>query len=62
VEAVEDPRRDRFVLAVQWHPELGWKEDQLSQSIFKSFVAEAAKGIDEKARIDAIPNLAAAGS
>jgi putative glutamine amidotransferase len=62
IEAAEDPRPDRFVVAVQWHPELGWKEDHLSQSIFKSFIAEAAKRIDEKARIDAIPNLAAAGS
>jgi putative glutamine amidotransferase len=62
VEAVEDPRHNRFVVAVQWHPELGWKEDQLSQSIFKSFIAEAKKRIDEKARIDAIPNLAVAGS
>ena len=25
VEALEDPRADRFVVAVQWHPELGWK-------------------------------------
>jgi len=57
IEAVEDPRRDRFVVAVQWHPELGWKEDQLSQSIFKSFVAEAEKHIDET-----IPSLASAGS
>src|SRR5574341_1018572 len=27
VEAAEDPRRDRFVLGVQWHPELGWQHD-----------------------------------
>ena len=25
IEAVEDPRTDRFVLGVQWHPELGWR-------------------------------------
>lgn len=42
VEALEDPRPDRFVMAVQWHPELGWKADTLSQQLFKSFVAEAA--------------------
>ncbi len=39
VEAVEDPRADRFVLAVQWHPELGWQEDRLSQSLFNRFIA-----------------------
>jgi putative glutamine amidotransferase len=56
IEAVEDTRRDRFVVAVQWHPELGWKEDQLSQRIFRCFVAEAQKRID-----DAMPNLASVG-
>ena len=43
VEAVEDPREDRFVVAVQWHPELGWREDQFSQTLFRTFVDEAAK-------------------
>jgi putative glutamine amidotransferase len=62
VEAVEDPKRDRFVVAVQWHPELGWKEDQLSQRIFQSFIAEAEKRIDESSHADAIPNLATASS
>jgi putative glutamine amidotransferase len=41
VEAVEDPRSDRFVLGVQWHPELGWEQDKLSRSLFDRFVAEA---------------------
>ncbi len=41
VEAIEDPRSDRFVLAVQWHPELGWPRDQFSQSLFERFVSEA---------------------
>lgn len=43
IECVEDPRSDRFVLGTQWHPELGWEKDSLSQAIFKRFVAEAAK-------------------
>jgi putative glutamine amidotransferase len=43
VEAVEDPRDDRFVMGVQWHPELGWEKDQLSRSMFERFVTEAAK-------------------
>ena len=38
IEAVEDTRGDRFVLGVQWHPEMGWREDALSRSIFDSFV------------------------
>ena len=42
IEALEDPRADRFVVAVQWHPELGWKDDELSQRLFKSFVNQAA--------------------
>lgn len=41
VEALEDPRSDRFVLAVQWHPELGWQRDEFSQSLFEQFVREA---------------------
>ncbi len=41
VEAIEDTRSDRFALAVQWHPELGWKEDSFSQALFERFVCEA---------------------
>jgi putative glutamine amidotransferase len=40
VEAVEDPRSDRFVLGVQWHPELGWERDELSRSLFGRFISE----------------------
>jgi len=43
VEAVEDPRSDRFVLGVQWHPELGWERDNLSQALFARFVDESRK-------------------
>ena len=43
VEAVEDPRSDRFVLGVQWHPELGWERDTLSQALFARFVDESQK-------------------
>jgi len=38
IEALEDPRPDRFVMAVQWHPELGWEDDAFSQRLFKLFV------------------------
>jgi putative glutamine amidotransferase len=41
VEAVEDPRSDRFVMGVQWHPERGWERDQFSQSLFNRFIVEA---------------------
>ena len=41
VEAVEDPRSDVFMMAVQWHPELGWQDDKFSQRIFGRFVTEA---------------------
>ncbi|MCI0420800.1 MAG: gamma-glutamyl-gamma-aminobutyrate hydrolase family protein [Acidobacteria bacterium] len=44
VEAVElrKPRQGQFVLGVQWHPEIGWETDELSQKIFTHFV-EAAR-------------------
>jgi len=43
VEAVEDPRSDRFVLAVQWHPELGWERDEFARALFDRFVSEATR-------------------
>lgn len=42
VEAFEDPRGDRFALAVQWHPEIAWERDDFSRAIFERFV-EAAR-------------------
>ena len=41
VEAVEDPRSDRFVLGVQWHPELAAERDPVSQALFTRFIEEA---------------------
>lgn len=41
VEALEDPRGDRFALAVQWHPEIGWERDGFSQAIFQRFIGSA---------------------
>lgn len=43
VEAVEDSRADRFTLGVQWHPELGWREDHLSQALFSRFIAASGE-------------------
>lgn len=42
IEAVIDTRPDRFVLGVQWHPEIGWERDQFSHAIFARFVEAAA--------------------
>lgn len=44
IEAVEDTRDGRFVVGVQWHPELGWEEDAFSQNIFNAFIEAARKG------------------
>jgi putative glutamine amidotransferase len=41
IEAVEDPRTDRWVIGVQWHPELGWSNDHLSKRMFNAFVSAA---------------------
>ena len=38
VECIEDERPERFVLGVQWHPELAWNRDPLSKDIFERFV------------------------
>lgn len=43
IEAAEDPRDDRWILGVQWHPELGWERDSLSLSLFSGFIEEARK-------------------
>lgn len=43
IECIEDTRNDRFVLGVQWHPELSWKTDQLSKNIFESFISACKK-------------------
>jgi putative glutamine amidotransferase len=41
VEALEDPGAEPFVMAVQWHPELGWENDDFSKKIFSHFVDQA---------------------
>ena len=41
IEGLEDPRDDRFVVAVQWHPELGWERDEFSRNLFQRFIKEA---------------------
>lgn len=43
IEAVIDSRADRFVLGVQWHPEIVWQSDKLSQAIFGKFIEAAVR-------------------
>ena len=38
VEGIQDVRPDRFVLGVQWHPELSWSNDRISRAVFDTFV------------------------
>ncbi len=42
IESVEDVREGHWGLGVQWHPEIGWPGDGLSQKIFTAFI-EAAR-------------------
>ena len=44
VECVEDTRKGKFVLGVQWHPELSWNTDRLSGKIFEAFVRACEVG------------------
>ena len=41
VEAVEDAREGLWAVGVQWHPELGWRDDDFSRALFKSFINAA---------------------
>lgn len=43
IEGVEDLRGDRYVVGVQWHPELGWERDRFARALFERFVEEADK-------------------
>lgn len=51
IEAFEDSRPDRFVVAVQWHPELGWQSDPFSQRLFNSFVARAREAVENLSKV-----------
>jgi len=55
IEAIEDTRPNRFAVGVQWHPELGWQKDQLSQKLFSEFVKACAAN-----RSGTVDSLAAA--
>ena len=57
IEALEDPRPDRFIVAVQWHPELGWERDALSQRLFAAFVTEAAEAAKSTEATSAVVSI-----
>lgn len=44
IEGIQDNRADRYVLGVQWHPELSWNSDTFSEAIFRDFVAQCKTG------------------
>ena len=52
IEAIEDTRDDRFVLGLQWHPEMGWAKDPLSLAIFDKFVRTCAERAVSRAAFD----------
>jgi putative glutamine amidotransferase len=39
VEAVEETHEGRWAVGVQWHPEIGWREDDFSRTLFKTFIS-----------------------
>lgn len=54
IEGIQDTRPDRFVLGVQWHPELSWNTDDLSRSIFDAFVARCCEGRSSSGRCNRV--------
>lgn len=50
VEAVEDTRDGRFTFGSQWHPELDWQNDRLSEALFSEFVRAARSQRADKER------------
>jgi putative glutamine amidotransferase len=43
IEGIQDSRPERFVLGVQWHPELSWNSDEFSRRIFETFVSKCSQ-------------------
>jgi putative glutamine amidotransferase len=49
IEAVEDPRSDRYVVGVQWHPEIGWERDVFARALFERFLKESRMFAEKRA-------------
>ena len=60
IEGIEDTRPDRFVVGVQWHPELSWKSDDLSRRIFEKFVERCSENSAKRRSAEIQPVLAMA--
>ncbi len=41
VEAIEETREGRWGIGVQWHPEVDWRNDEVSRELFAEFVRAA---------------------
>lgn len=50
IEAVEGTDPNHWVIAVQWHPERGFDEDEPSQAIFRAFIDAARQWHSRAAR------------
>jgi putative glutamine amidotransferase len=38
IESIEDIDENKFIVGVQWHPELSWQTDDLSRKLFETFI------------------------
>lgn len=43
IECIEDTREGKFVVGVQWHPELSWVDDCLSGKLFETFLGACVR-------------------
>lgn len=41
VEALEDTRDECFAVAVQWHPEIAWEQDEFARALFNCFATQS---------------------
>ena len=51
IECIEGVDKNRFVLGVQWHPEISFVNDDLSKHLFKVFVEECRRFARGKSEI-----------
>ena len=49
VEAVEETLEGRWAIGVQWHPEIGWRDDEFSRALFKAFINAAGTNASDNA-------------
>jgi putative glutamine amidotransferase len=49
IEAIEGTVPGHYVLAVQWHPERTFEQDQVSSRLFKTFVDSARQWSEREA-------------